>query len=669
VRKTACLVALGLVVGLSSAAAPALAAGSPPSLSDIRGHWAEAEIRAAAASGWVNGYPDGSFRPDGEVTRAEFLKMLTVLGGSGGAGTDQRLAFFGERLGESGHWSAAQGYISSALARGVVEPSDYSITYTAAGGVDKWWLQPDTPMTRRDAAVLLTRAQGLKYEAEAANLYPGSRYGDAVPAPAVSFADAAALPVWARGWVATATARGLIQGYPDGTFQDSVRIKRSEAVIMLQRYSQTVRSTPNPLAQVKPATRSVMQAGEGLEFLNFIPVQKLTFDGADDLEWAAAPRVWGKLSRADRIAAVQAQTMAHWEAMRARDVAPLRLAGAWVSVEAGGQYLASGRYNGTDFEYYDINGMLDPASPETSSPILSTLAPEGDEFAAQMARAMDRAKVGIQSMGEILPTAVFTLPYPYLGDWFTLSTTATDQWARAQAKAYFDELKKAFDLLGEPLRAVRLWIAPADTADRAGQYQGLKVGETLLSNPVLAIKYDGRTFTDVERPFTLEAWLGGLAMAYEWVSAGEGYGIRREEPGEAAARMMMKSFVYTLGGMAPDLTDVSFRPLTGTRAQTEDPTLAQLGMAPMRYMIAADLGGTFHNPNPVMLVRNPQGAGGIAVVRMVRVGTELRAVVESGGDRSLSVLEMSSVGPGALPTHLVMVDTAGRELWRGPFQP
>ena len=39
-------------------------------------HWAQKEVEAAVASGWVDGYPDGSFKPEKSITRAEFTKML-----------------------------------------------------------------------------------------------------------------------------------------------------------------------------------------------------------------------------------------------------------------------------------------------------------------------------------------------------------------------------------------------------------------------------------------------------------------------------------------------------------------------------------------------------------------------------------------------------------------
>ena len=43
---------------------------------DAIGHWAEKEIRRAFERGLLRGYPDGSFRPDKPVTRAELAVVL-----------------------------------------------------------------------------------------------------------------------------------------------------------------------------------------------------------------------------------------------------------------------------------------------------------------------------------------------------------------------------------------------------------------------------------------------------------------------------------------------------------------------------------------------------------------------------------------------------------------
>lgn len=44
--------------------------------SDIAGHWAEAYIRLAAGNGWIAGYPDGTFGPQRNITRAETATMI-----------------------------------------------------------------------------------------------------------------------------------------------------------------------------------------------------------------------------------------------------------------------------------------------------------------------------------------------------------------------------------------------------------------------------------------------------------------------------------------------------------------------------------------------------------------------------------------------------------------
>lgn len=43
---------------------------------DLRSHWAEKDLRWAAAQGWIKGLPDGSFAPERAVTRAEACAIL-----------------------------------------------------------------------------------------------------------------------------------------------------------------------------------------------------------------------------------------------------------------------------------------------------------------------------------------------------------------------------------------------------------------------------------------------------------------------------------------------------------------------------------------------------------------------------------------------------------------
>lgn len=43
---------------------------------DLSGHWSKTYVELAAGNGWIAGYPDGSFRPDQKITRAETVTMI-----------------------------------------------------------------------------------------------------------------------------------------------------------------------------------------------------------------------------------------------------------------------------------------------------------------------------------------------------------------------------------------------------------------------------------------------------------------------------------------------------------------------------------------------------------------------------------------------------------------
>jgi len=44
--------------------------------SDIRSHWAEGDIKTIEKLNWVSGYPDGTFRPDDPISRAETVSVM-----------------------------------------------------------------------------------------------------------------------------------------------------------------------------------------------------------------------------------------------------------------------------------------------------------------------------------------------------------------------------------------------------------------------------------------------------------------------------------------------------------------------------------------------------------------------------------------------------------------
>ena len=65
-----------LLAVLFSCSAFSTSNAAPIKLSDINNHWAKAKIERAVSLGFVSGYPDGTFKPDKSVTRAEFVAIL-----------------------------------------------------------------------------------------------------------------------------------------------------------------------------------------------------------------------------------------------------------------------------------------------------------------------------------------------------------------------------------------------------------------------------------------------------------------------------------------------------------------------------------------------------------------------------------------------------------------
>jgi N-acetyl-anhydromuramyl-L-alanine amidase AmpD len=53
--------------------------GKPVEKKDYEGHWAETYIKKAINYGYMTGYPDGSFKPDNPITRAEFARVLSFI--------------------------------------------------------------------------------------------------------------------------------------------------------------------------------------------------------------------------------------------------------------------------------------------------------------------------------------------------------------------------------------------------------------------------------------------------------------------------------------------------------------------------------------------------------------------------------------------------------------
>lgn len=207
----ALLTAALLVPG--AAAAP----GEGPALSDLQGHWAQEEIEQAVAAGWVEGYPDGTFRPEQPITRAEFTKMLQD---AIHLPPDSETVAWLKSISQpqapltdmEDHWLAQGGWLDAALVTGMVVTEDYNYHH----------FRPEKQIARYEIALMTTRALGMVEE--------GNQHLDSL-----GYTDDEEILPWMKGYVRTAVAEGVLQGYPDGSFRPHATSTRAEAVVMLQR--------------------------------------------------------------------------------------------------------------------------------------------------------------------------------------------------------------------------------------------------------------------------------------------------------------------------------------------------------------------------------------------------------------------------------------------------
>ena len=202
-RMRKCLATV-LALLLSAAGAPAVAAVSAPSFRDVpSGYWAAPQIAALAAAGILQGVGDGDFAPNGIVTRAQFATMLSRLGQVPAGTVGPRFADVPPNA-----W----------FYRGVEDAT--GMGWMAGDGNGRF--QPDAPLTRAQAAVVLANYLGLEHIAQ-----DESR-------AALPYSDASAVPAWARGGVAVATDLGLLQG-AGGQVLPNAPVTRAEAAVLLSR--------------------------------------------------------------------------------------------------------------------------------------------------------------------------------------------------------------------------------------------------------------------------------------------------------------------------------------------------------------------------------------------------------------------------------------------------
>jgi len=165
-------------------------------------HWGIERMKAWQQEGLLNGYPDGSLRPDEPVTRAQFARLLrTVLQYSVPPQSEAKAFSDVER----GAWYSDD--VEAAAAARIIN------------GYPDGSFQPNEQVKRQDAAMMLTAAFKLA-------AVKGSQSIE-------RFSDAELVSSYAKESMQRLVDTGIMKGYSDGTIKPLKALTRAEAVKLL----------------------------------------------------------------------------------------------------------------------------------------------------------------------------------------------------------------------------------------------------------------------------------------------------------------------------------------------------------------------------------------------------------------------------------------------------
>jgi len=205
---------LSVLVGIGSWSWGQPARGAErASFSDIEGHWAKEAIVVAVGKGYVRGYPDGTFKPDANVSRAEFLAIVTRASKLADAGAIEQFDDVA-----SNHW--AVDAINKGIGMGFLNPSDYGNTFepnkalTRAEMV-KWLV---SGLAKADASFVDALRDTRETILPFTEYFPGKFKEADIP------------------YIAVSRGTGLVGGFPDGSFGPDRTTTRAEVVVLLERY-------------------------------------------------------------------------------------------------------------------------------------------------------------------------------------------------------------------------------------------------------------------------------------------------------------------------------------------------------------------------------------------------------------------------------------------------
>lgn len=160
---------------------------------DTEDHWSNDYVNSFYNKGFINGYADGTFRPDNSITRAEFVKLVN------------RAFGFTEKVEEipftdlDTAWKVEE--LKIAMAAGYITPAET--------------FRHNDPINRQEAAKIIGSVLNLTGDAEK-----------------LQYSDADSISDWAKGFVQALVEEGVLTQKENFRPKDAIR--RGEAVKMLE---------------------------------------------------------------------------------------------------------------------------------------------------------------------------------------------------------------------------------------------------------------------------------------------------------------------------------------------------------------------------------------------------------------------------------------------------
>lgn len=200
----------------------------PIFFSDMRGHWALASVNRLATSGAIDGYPDGTFRPEAAISKGEFAALFARAIAAPEHIQDTPVS---EEFSICTEDSWAFPYLNYLAANGLIPPGDSG------------WA-PSSPCSRLDVLSVM--------KAQVERQAPETTLAPPTDSLAGSFSDLSGLDEAAIDTASWAIGVGLLRGYEDGTLRLNGTVKRCEMAELLCRYLDLM-----PAASATPAAEPV----------------------------------------------------------------------------------------------------------------------------------------------------------------------------------------------------------------------------------------------------------------------------------------------------------------------------------------------------------------------------------------------------------------------------